>query len=67
MQTPQRIFLTTKDLQILHGCSYITAYRLYKTVLSSIGKPENKKLTVQEYCTVEMVCPSEVKSALNIR
>jgi hypothetical protein len=58
------IFLTTKDLQIITGKSYPTAWRYLQLIKDSIGKTKSQKVTLREYCKYENIDPGELNGLL---
>ena len=66
MNGPTRLFLYPRDIANLNGWSYNYAYRVYRTLVDSLGKEKGKRITIPEYCKLEDVKEDEVRRALCI-
>jgi hypothetical protein len=62
---PAGIYLTLKDLKLLHGFRTDAGASLYLMRLrDSLGKQKDQGVTVLEYCRYEGVAEDEVRQAL---
>jgi hypothetical protein len=48
-----RLFLHTKDLQVIYGYSLRHAQRMYNRLRDSLGKAAKQKITIDEFVNFE--------------
>ena len=61
-----RIFITTKDICILTGKTYLSCWREFQILRDSLGKKKKQKITFEEYSNYEGISIEEIRKALNI-
>lgn len=62
---PAGIYVTTKDLMILHGYQrQKSASHLLGVIRDCLGKKKYQKITIREYCSYQGVSEEEIKEAL---
>lgn len=47
------LFITIKEISIIHGWSYVWSHRHYHVIKDALGKTKPQKITRQEYCNYE--------------
>ncbi len=60
------IFVEIMDIKILHGCSYMTAFRKMKVLRDSLSKEKHQEISINEYCKYEGITEQEFMEGTKI-
>lgn len=60
-----RLYIYTKDVQVITGKSPNTVRKLIKTIKSALSKTDDKPLTIREFCEYEQIEFNYVNSIIN--
>ncbi len=61
------IFVEIADIKLLHGCSYVTAFRKMKVLRDSLSKEKHQGISIIEYCKYEGITIQEFTKGIEIR
>ncbi|MEI6122272.1 MAG: hypothetical protein WCQ95_01455 [Bacteroidota bacterium] len=62
----KRILITVKDIQILTGLSYQSAYRAMQHLRDALSKQKHQKVTIKEYTDYNGLKIDEVADVLDL-
>ncbi len=55
------IFISIADIQLIHNCSYITAWRKMQVIRDSLSKERHQGITIKEFCDWEGISIDEFR------